>query len=161
MIRSKDILLQTFKTHITKLPSKFSEMYIPSKRIWWESYREMLHPLESFPWLTYVSAAWPDHLSSVSNQTAIAQFLATSFYCLPPSLFSHLSLFIPLSLSGVTYSLMVSHIFFIFWYALFEQTQCTDISFTQILTLPFLERSPAISLKNNINSHLSVYQWNI
>ena len=152
MTRSKDSFAQTFKTYIAKLLSKFSEMHIPSKRIWWESYREMLHPLESFQWLTCLSVAWPDHLFSVSNQTAVAQFLATSFYCLPPSLFSHLSLFLHLSicLSEVTYSLMVSHIFFIFWYALFEQTQCTDISFTLILTLPSLERSLTISLKNNI-----------
>lgn len=115
MIRSKDILLQTFKTHITKLPSKFSEMYIPSKRIWWESYREMLHPLESFPWLTYVSAAWPDHLSSVSNQTAIAQFLATSFYCLPPSLpfFPPLSLCSSLSLRSHLFSDGFTHILYI------------------------------------------------
>lgn len=67
----------------------------------------MLHPLESFQWLTCLSVAWPDHLFSVSNQTAVAQFLATSFYCLPPSL----PFFPPLSLSSSLYLSLRSHLF--------------------------------------------------
>ena len=161
MTRSKDSFAQTFKTYIAKLLSKFSEMHIPSKRIWWESYREMLHPLESFQWLTCLSVAWPDHLFSVSNQTAVAQFLATSFYCLPPFFPTSLSSSLYLSLRSHLFSDGFTHILYILICIIWTNSMYWYLFYPNLNFALSGKKSYHLIKKQYINSHLSVYQWNI